>query len=758
MRTQRKAISLVLAILMLLGLMAPLTPGAFAAEEAIGQEAFGRLPADAISNSSVELYNTTDVAMDLSAYPVQRSNDDPQRQRFPSIHIDQAAEPHDSPILGVGVHRDRWTPTRISIRDTESEWEFEDAPVDIRGRGNSTWRNMGEKRPYRLRFPQARSIFGSDVTARNWTLIANAIDHSQMRNFSAFHLGNSLGNFDYTPDHRFVHLYMGGEYRGVYMQSNHRHDATPYILGLTHDPADPSASEYFFEWCRHPPPATDRYFSAAGTYFELSFPDIPFTTYAQMQSNPHVAWLRDFVREATARFARGDYAEVAEMVDIASFIDFYLVNELYKNADINFSSLFFTVRQTETGPKLFAGPLWDFDQSSGNTRADFYPDYSPQGAWVATQNVWFRDLMRADWFSAMTHDRWNEIRDREVAAAIAHIQYMAETYADCFERNFERWDVLGRYIWRTSPTVRGITTFQGQVDFLVSWLEERMEWMDGFLRPRGGRITPTAVRANSWSTAELNNAGGEYWRVLDDALNTHWHSRWGAGGGITGPNAFPLFLEFDFGEEVEIHEIALCRRAVGGTNGVILAGNIQSHASLADTWPGNAEFLPSASWQFEQALPTFASAGAVPGTVYVPLDQPITARYLRIEITAGILGHASLARFRAFGGLSWAVTFGEEVIRVADGARINPADIPTPYRPDYNFLGWYLVEHPGPSDMPVDFDMPITRNIRLFARFAPPPAPHTISWALVGGAWSGEFTPPATVADGGTIAAIAEAN
>ncbi|MCL2842294.1 MAG: glycoside hydrolase family 127 protein, partial [Oscillospiraceae bacterium] len=36
--------------------------------------------------------------------------------------------------------------------------------------------------------------------------------------------------------------------------------------------------------------------------------------------------------------------------------------------------------------------------------------------------------------------------------------------------------------------------------------------------------------------------------------------------------------------------------------------------------------------------------------------------------------------------------------------------------------------------------------------------PHTISWALVGGAWSGEFTPPATVADGGTIAAIAEAD
>ncbi|MCL2841895.1 MAG: Ig-like domain-containing protein, partial [Oscillospiraceae bacterium] len=41
---------------------------------------------------------------------------------------------------------------------------------------------------------------------------------------------------------------------------------------------------------------------------------------------------------------------------------------------------------------------------------------------------------------------------------------------------------------------------------------------------------------------------------------------------------------------------------------------------------------------------------------------------------------------------------------------------------------------------------------------APPPAPHTISWVLVGGAWSGEFTPPATVADGGTIAAIAEAD
>ena len=161
------------------------------------------------------------------------------------------------------------------------------------------------------------------------------------------------------------------------------------------------------------------------------------------------------------------------------------------------------------------------------------------------------------------------------------------------------------------------------------------------------RTFPTRVRADSWATNE-GAAGGEYWRVLDDD-GTHWHSRWGAGGGRPVPVAAPHYLEIDFGEEVTLTSIELDRRTTGGNNGVILAGNVFRHNSTENTWPGGNDFLPNSEWDMVRALPTFAGAGSVPGTVTVTFDSPVTTRFLRIEVTSGVGGYASLARFRAFG-------------------------------------------------------------------------------------------------------------
>ncbi|MCL2842944.1 MAG: family 43 glycosylhydrolase, partial [Oscillospiraceae bacterium] len=93
--------------------------------------------------------------------------------------------------------------------------------------------------------------------------------------------------------------------------------------------------------------------------------------------------------------------------------------------------------------------------------------------------------------------------------------------------------------------------------------------------------------------------------------------------------------------------------------------------------------------------------------------------------------------------------------------------LPEPTREGYVFQSWHreteghlILNERGAARLELfDFATPLYADTTLVAVWEPlVSGDHTITWALVGGAWSGEFTPPATVADGGTIAAIAEAD
>ena len=179
-----------------------------------------------------------------------------------------------------------------------------------------------------------------------------------------------------------------------------------------------------------------------------------------------------------------------------TFVDFYLMHEFFKNHDVAVSSVRFQIRQVpncdawpysddQTRPKLFAGPIWDFDQSAGASAGGGRPGWNPGpvGAWAATDNLWLRYLMSKDWFRAEVRNRWIEIRDNQVRDMLGELERVAVRYQDCFERNFERWDEkLGRATFRTPSSIAAIPTWRGQVEYLNTWFHRRIIWMDGFLR------------------------------------------------------------------------------------------------------------------------------------------------------------------------------------------------------------------------------------------------------------------------------------
>jgi len=161
-----------------------------------------------------------------------------------------------------------------------------------------------------------------------------------------------------------------------------------------------------------------------------------------------------------------------------------------------------------------------------------------------------------------------------------------------------------------------------------------------------------SVRANSWTT----NDGALPQHVLNTNTSLYWHTRWsdsGPGGGLA-PGQFPFFLELDLGEVRTVRQVHLTHRNAGGLNGRIHAGYISVHhqtdnLSATNPWPGAANFLtagPASEWLRLAPIPAFTAGAWHPQVMTITLPNPVATRFLRLEITEGFGGYATLANVR----------------------------------------------------------------------------------------------------------------
>jgi len=424
------------------------------------------------------------------------------------------------PVLRIGMAMEAidrnvrdWTTasiTGIECQDFAEIFEFTNAAVEVRGRGQSSWRmGVGSapysgKRPFRMRFPsgQPRSILDSGFAAREWTFIANQSDKTLMRNYSAYYLGRLLDGMPFAPNAQLIHVYMNDVYQGVYQMSDQNNQPQPGRINIITN-NNPQISEFLFEMCRHEIfrwRNPEHYTSHPGyprphiIINENVGRERPFQIEAGGRNEDHadfhltVAYAQAFLQNADDALRSLNLNQIARWIDIPSFIDYYLVQELYKNIDVNTSSARFTIRGQGENRRLYAGPVWDFDIAAGNAYYQGGPGgYSPHGEWVTYRCDWFRDLMAVPSIRTEARARWAEIRNREVRQTLDRLDFMADTYADCFNRNFDRWQIMNIYVWPNPGNVWNhnpsfdIRTHRGQVDFLIDWLERRGDWMSSWI-------------------------------------------------------------------------------------------------------------------------------------------------------------------------------------------------------------------------------------------------------------------------------------
>jgi len=324
--------------------------------------------------------------------------------------------------------------------------EYEHA--NLKGRGNSTWYGQ-EKRPYAVKLDTKAEVLGMPRHKR-WVLLANYFDRSHLRTDIAFHLG-TLSRLDYTPRIRSVEIVLNGAYRGLYQVTEQlKADENRVAVGpggflLEVDVLDPAGEVTFTI------PSIEAY-----AHINIKEPDMT-------AGSPEYDYVRQFVTEFDNVLHGDNFADpqngYPRYIDTASFVDWYLINEIVKNQDSNFYSSCFM--HFVRGGRIGMGPLWDFDRSIGNRLHS--PDdafYWSETGWLTKEGAWMSRLFEDPGFRALVKERFRYFYGKlpEIRQYIARRdRFLSEAKAN-------------------DTSLYGSEEGAGG-EYLSAWLERRMEWL-----------------------------------------------------------------------------------------------------------------------------------------------------------------------------------------------------------------------------------------------------------------------------------------
>ncbi len=295
--------------------------------------------------------------------------------------------------------------TTITVVDKEGGTysDIIDTVSNIKIRGNST--ASANKKPWNIKFDSKRNVLGM-TKGKKWCLLANAYDKSLMRNKLALEMGHSI-NMPYTSESRYVEVYINGTYNGNYLL------ATPVEVKkerVNIDAYDADSLDVLLELgTRYEADVNHFTTTVLGTTFDVNDPEKDGEI-ATDELNAKIERIKNYLNNYETCLKTGNYNEIVKYMDVDSFVDFYVISEFFKNADFNFSSTRFYIKNN----KIYAGPLWDFDLSCGNLNPNSYADYYDDGVsyknYRCRKMTWYAKLFDTDWFQAKVQKRFEEMQ------------------------------------------------------------------------------------------------------------------------------------------------------------------------------------------------------------------------------------------------------------------------------------------------------------------------------------------------------------
>ena len=377
-------------------------------------------------------------------------------------------------VVGPAMDKDSYVEGSLEIIGDGNFENLEETTMKIKGRGNSTWwicTDAGAgavvgKCPFQVKFGDKTSVLGMPED-KKWVLLAEKSDKSMIRNKIARYMGE-LSDLEYTPNAEYIELFINEDYQGTYLigqkveESKNRVNIGDegYLIEIDTDAnnrIDPD--DIIFK------PTIWSSIHKDGV-FNIKDPNIEY-------DSEEFKFIENYINQFESTLYSDDFNNpdtgYKSYIDDDSLIDWFLINEIAKSVDARwYSSIYFSYIP---GEKIKMGPIWDFDLSYGNLN---YSDAQHTDGFHVKQNNWIDRLYQDGEFVEKVKNRYSYYYSK-----LGDIKNKIDEFAKYIDKsqkaNFERWDILGVYVW---PNPVYDLTYEQEVERLENWIEERMNWLN----------------------------------------------------------------------------------------------------------------------------------------------------------------------------------------------------------------------------------------------------------------------------------------
>lgn len=331
-----------------------------------------------------------------------------------------------------------------------SDSERDTYPIEIKGRGNSSW-VWYDKKSYTIGLDQSTSLLGME-RAEEWILLSNSGDGSLLKNKIALDLSKDL-KMDATIDSEFIDLWIAGEYLGTYllcqkpsMEKIYDDNVKDGLL-IELDNAFYKDSKYWIES------------EVTGNHYVIK-------DYGTSEIiDDKIVDFKVFIEEIEQCLYSNscDEQKIIDMIDLDSLSAYYTINEYMLNHEsLGITSI--NMYWRGEGDKLHFGPVWDFDTCMSSS--GFEPEDSFSVFWT---EKFLQKIIFLPKVSEFISEKWDNDYEKYFHRLLGQIDAyysIVEKSADC---NYTRWDLLGKEHFKGALE----NTYLLEIDKLKDWVEKR---------------------------------------------------------------------------------------------------------------------------------------------------------------------------------------------------------------------------------------------------------------------------------------------
>ncbi len=371
-------------------------------------------------------------------------------------------------------------------KDREHDGVF---TTQIKGRGNSSWNGSADKsdydskNSYRLKLDEKQNFLGiGEAVNKDWVLNSCKFDVSLLRNWIGYKMGKLLSGIDHTTECTWAHVYLNGDYRGVYMVTDHLEVAEDRID--IDDGIEEADNGFLVELDMRGNSEGEEgvdYFYIDGYAVNESNPR-EWVIKSELSKDPEIAkqqleFIKNYIQNVHNAIESGNREEIEKLVDIDSFVDMFICSEFSMDVDVNTASFFM---YKDAGGKLCLTSPWDYDFGFGTygVATNNYQLVSE----TSSANQWFEKLLHQKWFVTLVNERLKEIQT-DVFHLMNETVAIGEKLNAAADKNDEKWSVYGEHYHKyvSYETSANLECYEEHVLYLNTWMSRRWENINGII-------------------------------------------------------------------------------------------------------------------------------------------------------------------------------------------------------------------------------------------------------------------------------------